>query len=63
VRANDGTKVSPGALEARRVPLGVTDVDDHAVALLRDQWELLRIKRDNEAWTFLETAPMGPQAL
>jgi len=60
VRANDGTKLEGKALEARRVPLAVADVDGHAVALLRDQWELLRIKRDNEAWTFMETAPMGP---
>ena len=54
------TKLDTKVLEARRVPLGVTDVDGHVVALLRDQWELLRIKRDNDGWLFAETAPLGP---
>jgi peptide chain release factor 3 len=61
VRADDeAVKLDTKMLEAKRVPLAVTDVDGHVVALLRDQWELLRIQRDNEAWKFLETAPMGP---
>jgi peptide chain release factor 3 len=47
-------------LEARRVPLAVTDIDGKPVALLRDQWELGRLQRDNEGWKFLETAPMSP---
>jgi peptide chain release factor 3 len=64
VRANDASvKLDTKALEARRVPLGVTDVDGHVVGLLRDQWELLRIQRDNDGWTFLETAPMGPASV
>jgi peptide chain release factor 3 len=46
-------------LEARRVPLAVTDIDGKPVALLRDQWELMRMQRDNEKWKFLETAPIG----
>lgn len=46
------------SLEARRVPLAVTDVDGHPVALLRDQWELARLVRENENWEFLETAPI-----
>ena len=47
-------------LDAKRVPLGVTDIDGKPVGLFRDQWELLRIARDNEHWQFLETAPMAP---
>ena len=38
----------------------MTDIDGKPVALLRDQWELLRLQRDNEQWKFLETAPIGP---
>ena len=49
-------------LEARRIPMAVTDIDGHPVALLRDQWELGRMQRDNEAWKFLETAPMHVSA-
>ena len=49
-------------LDAKRVPLGVTDIDGKPVGLFRDQWELLRIARDNEQWKFLETAPMAPLA-
>jgi peptide chain release factor 3 len=45
-------------LEARRIPLAVTDVDGRPVALLRDAWELERMKRDNPQWRFLETAPI-----
>ena len=45
-------------LDRRRVPLAVTDIDGRPVALFRDQWELDRIARDNEGWTFHETAPM-----
>jgi peptide chain release factor 3 len=54
---------SPKELEEARIPMAVTDVDGHPVALLRDQWELNRIQRDNEKWTFLETAPIGPVAI
>ncbi|MCC6873025.1 MAG: peptide chain release factor 3 [Sandaracinaceae bacterium] len=48
----------PKELEQKRVPMGVTDVDGKPVALLRDQWELDRIARDNPDWQFMETAPM-----
>jgi peptide chain release factor 3 len=50
---------SPDELEARRIPLAVTDIDGKPVALLRDEWELGRIQRDNTQWKFLETAPIG----
>jgi peptide chain release factor 3 len=49
---------APKDLTDRRIPLGVTDVDGRAVALLRDQWELDRVQRDNPSWTFRETAPI-----
>lgn len=49
---------TPKELTARRIPLGVTDIDGRAVALLRDQWELQRVERDNTEWTFSETAPI-----
>src|SRR5690606_31762986 len=49
---------TPTELTDRRIPLGVTDVDGRAVALLRDQWELDRIQRDNASWTFRDTAPI-----
>ncbi|UJR79566.1 peptide chain release factor 3 [Sandaracinus amylolyticus] len=55
----DGAKDTK-ELEARRVPLAVTDIDGKPVALLRDEWELLRMQRDNEQWKFLETAPIAP---
>ncbi len=47
------------ALKARRVPLAVLDQDEHPVALFRDQWELDRAVRDNEQWTFHDTAPIA----
>ncbi len=46
------------ALEARRLPLAVSDQDNHPVALFRDEWEVSRAARDNAEWTFLETAPL-----
>ena len=49
---------TPDALKAARVPLAVTDVDGLPVALVRDQWELGRLQRDNEKWEFRETAPI-----
>jgi peptide chain release factor 3 len=49
-------------IEARRIPLAVTDIDGKLVALLRDRWELERMQRDNPQWKFLETAPIGPVA-
>jgi peptide chain release factor 3 len=49
---------SPKELTDRRIPLGVTDIDGKPVALLRDRWELERVQRDNDAWTFEETAPI-----
>ncbi len=49
---------TPQALAAARVPLAVTDQDNIPVALLRDQWELNRIIRNNDTWAFLPTAPL-----
>jgi hypothetical protein len=36
--------------------MAVVDRDNRPVALFRDQWELGRAERDNESWTFHETA-------
>lgn len=46
----------PDELKQKRVPMAVTDQDGGPVALFRDEWELQRAVRDNEAWTFHETA-------
>lgn len=46
-------------LRSRRIPMAVTDLDARPVALFRDEWELNRAERDNEAWTFHETAPIA----
>jgi len=43
-------------LKAKRIPLAVLDQDEHPVALFRDSWELDRAVRENEGWTFHETA-------
>ncbi len=45
-------------LTDRRIPMAVTDLDDRPVALFRDEWELDRAVRDNDDWSFLETAPI-----
>ena len=45
-------------LKARRIALGVCDRDNYPVALMRDEWELQRAVRDNDQWTFCETAPL-----
>ena len=45
-------------LKARRAPMAVLDRDNRVVALFRDEWELGRAERDNENWTFHETAPI-----
>ncbi len=45
-------------LKARRIPMAVLDRDNRPVALFRDEWELQRAERDNENWTFHETAPI-----
>ena len=45
-------------LKAHRVPMAVVDLDSRPVALFRDEWELGRAERDNEAWIFHETAPI-----
>ena len=42
----------------RRIPMAVLDQDDLPVALFRDEWEVQRAIRDNDDWTFLETAPI-----
>ncbi len=49
-------------LTARRIPLAVLDQDDRPVALFRDDWELDRAIRENERWTFHETAPIRSAA-
>jgi hypothetical protein len=38
--------------------MAVVDRDDRPVALFRDEWEIQRAERDNENWTFHETAPI-----
>jgi peptide chain release factor 3 len=45
-------------LTAKRVPLAVTDQDGRPVALFRDDWEVDRAIRENESWTFHDTAPI-----
>ena len=45
-------------LKAKRIPMAVLDRDHRPVALFRDEWELGRAERDNENWTFHETAPI-----
>lgn len=54
----EGAK-STAELEARRVPLAVTDIDGHPVALAPTEWDVRRLERDNPQWKFLETAPIG----
>ncbi len=48
----------PEELAARRIPMAVLDQDGRPVALFRDEWELGRAARDNEGWSFHETAPI-----
>jgi peptide chain release factor 3 len=48
----------PEELTARRIPMAVLDQDGRPVALFRDEWELGRAQRDNESWSFHETAPI-----
>jgi len=50
---------TPAELEARRVPMAVSDIDGHPVALVQSEWDVRRLERDNDAWKFLETAPIG----
>ncbi|MFW5921402.1 MAG: EF-Tu/IF-2/RF-3 family GTPase, partial [Polyangiales bacterium] len=45
-------------LEDRRIAMGVVDRDGRPVALMRDDWEVERAKRDNPEWKFHETAPI-----
>ncbi|MCS6858475.1 MAG: peptide chain release factor 3 [Sandaracinaceae bacterium] len=45
-------------LEARRVPMAVTDIDGRPVALFPSEWDLRRVERDNPQWSLLPTAPM-----
>jgi len=45
-------------LLAQRIPLAVQDQDGHLVALFRDSWEVDRAIRDNDEWTFRDTAPI-----
>ena len=46
-------------LALARVPMAVTDVDGRLVALFRDEWEVQRAVRDQESWSFHETAPLS----
>ncbi len=43
-------------MSARRIPLAVHDQDEKMVALFRDEWEMHRAVRENERWTFTDTA-------
>ncbi len=49
---------SPEELMAKRIALGVSDVDGRPVALMRNDWELSVAIRDNPGWKFNETAPI-----
>jgi peptide chain release factor 3 len=53
----DGPK-TPEEIRKARISLGVWDVDQRPVALLRDDWELRRAQQDNPSWTFNTTAPI-----
>jgi len=45
-------------VEARRIPLAVTDIDGGVVALFRNDWELERAVGENDDWVFHETRPI-----
>lgn len=45
-------------LKKARAPMAVTDQDGRPVALLRSAWEVDRLERDNEQWSFHATAPI-----
>jgi peptide chain release factor 3 len=47
---------SPEEIRKARISLGVFDVDQRPVALLRDDWELRRALQDNPEWVFHATA-------
>jgi peptide chain release factor 3 len=49
---------TPKELSLARIPLAVHDQDHRLVALFRDEWEIERSIRDNDAWSFHETAPI-----
>ena len=53
----EGPESAEEMLDAR-IPMVVQDQDEALVALFRDDWELERSVRDNDGWTFLETAPI-----
>jgi peptide chain release factor 3 len=55
----DGPK-TPEELRKARIALGVWDVDQRPVALLRDDWELRRAAQDNPTWAWNATAPIRP---
>jgi peptide chain release factor 3 len=55
----DGPK-TPEELRKARISLGVWDVDQRPVALLRDDWELRRAAQDNPSWAWNSTAPIRP---
>ncbi|MDH5672886.1 MAG: peptide chain release factor 3 [Myxococcales bacterium] len=49
---------SPEEIRKARISMGVWDVDQRPVALLRDDWELRRAAQDKPEWTFNATAPI-----
>jgi peptide chain release factor 3 len=49
---------TPDEIRKARIALGVWDVDQRPVALLRDDWELRRAQQDNPSWVFNATAPI-----
>ena len=53
-----GAKSADDLIKAR-IPMGVLDRDGRVVALFRSEWEVERAKRDNEAWTFSDTATLA----
>ena len=59
-RTDGGPAPTTNDLEEARVSVGALDVDGRSVALLRDEYELRRVTRDNTTWTFEATAPMRP---
>jgi peptide chain release factor 3 len=59
-RSEGGPAPSANELDDARVSIGAFDVDGRSVALLRDEYELRRVVRDNASWSFESTAPMRP---
>jgi peptide chain release factor 3 len=58
VTREDGSMPPTSELEAQYLTLPVTDIDGRTVALLRDEYELRRVERDNPGWRLNDTAPI-----